>query len=92
MTNQIHRLTKEKADLNARQAIEKSRLDKEFADAKERQKRDREREKAKKEKEKTSYDYYVEESKNYKNPLPERKMTLRELINELKKLLKEVEY
>ncbi|MBQ8847341.1 MAG: hypothetical protein IJ003_00170 [Candidatus Gastranaerophilales bacterium] len=92
MIENLDSLNKKFADMKVRHNREREHMEKQIAQEKERQKRDREREKAKKEKEKTSYDYYVEESKNYKDPLPERKMTLRELINELKKLLKEVEY
>lgn len=90
MSHKINLLTKEKADLTVRQAMEKSRLDKEIADAKEQKRREREREKAKEKRGETSYDNYVKDTKNCNDSMSERKMTMRELVIELKKLLKEV--
>ena len=66
-------------------------MEKQIAQEKERQKRDREREKAKEKRGETSYDNYVKDTKNCNDSMSERKMTMRELVIELKKLLKEAE-
>lgn len=90
MSQKLNFLAKQKADMGVRQAMEKSRLDKEIADAKEQKRREREREKAKEKRGETSYNNYVRDTKNCNNLISERKMTMRELVIELKKLLKEV--
>ena len=90
MSKKLNSLTKEKADMTARQAIERSRLDKEIVDAKEQKRREREREKAKEKRGETSYDNYVKDTKNCNDSMSERKMSAGELIVALEKLLKEV--
>ena len=89
MSKKLNSLTKEKADMNARQAMEKANLDKKIADAEEQKRREREREKAKEKRGETSYDSYVRDTKNYKDPMSEEKMTISELIVALEKLLNE---
>ena len=92
MIENLDSLNKKFADMKLRHNRERENMEKQIAQEKERQKRDREREKVKKEKEKNAYDYYAEETKNYKDPLPERKMTVKELNIELERLLTKVEY
>ena len=90
MSQKLNFLAKQKADMNVRQAMEKSRLDKEIADAKEQKRREREREKAKEKRGETGYDNYVKDTKNCNDSMSERKMSAGELIVALEKLLKEV--